>query len=1341
MTIIRIRTLSGTPIDSFPDDYPFQVEVVVPREDDEDPPETITIKIESEDDSETLEIAWTGNLSGDPIYRSNPITMDGGAKGGGKVTIGGFEFSSGDMDEIDTTDGEEVEISCKDETSIVKIYDSWYTLAFVQLRRFFDMAEAFWKSMKEQFAGQNDSEARKMIALAEKKLRLVEKGRHELENENQWPAERVAGATYLAGLIRTKLEVDERLIFDTLNQRRRTAKEKAEEVIWEQVMNIVLGFYALITNMTSAAQVYMLFSGEDIFGKQVSLSERILAAVDIASGVAGEAAGILINLKRIKKRSKSVGLTKVERGVDPENVGLGVYVDPWDFGVLKQSTRHARFVADKFGVIIEIRPANLESMRWQGLGHPRKPEAIKQKTINALDVHLGASKENIGLVGHFKPKKPTRTAGMDDAAWTAVQKRYNQRLEAWDTFNPKMKKLEKAGQVKLEDGVIIDTGLCGDTNKAITGDLDPWAFRDRKTGRMLTADESKPVVDALRGGGFDAQHGAHTNWKPVDDAGKSIDAAIRKRHQQRTAGNPDGGNESILVIGGRADGPARTTFSDAPFQPPVVEKGGITKTAPAVAGEGRIPLTELRQGIEGALTEPLDEHVEGEGPSEPPSEEIVEEEGPYDDPSKRDWSEFDDYIETGESPEPEEWSVDDEEPDESIEGEETSEPPSEEIIEEEGPYDDPSKRDWSEFDDYIETGESPEPEEWSVDDEEPDESIEGEETSEPPSEEIVEEEGPYDDPSKRDWSEFDDYIETGESPEPEEWSVDDEEPDESAGEEIVDEDVIKLDEWDEEADEPPDGFIEGGEAEGKVIGGTLDSGSAQTRPMLPWIVGGIALLMILAFGLRALIGGGSETVTEAVVTDEPTATITETAVPGPADYMEQLSRDPEMAGRIVTGRQMLQLGMPGADMLAFANLFTADNALDYVYSIEDISCGLFSNLVDMMYYFGGTVYLTEDAEVSSNNVSLFECGQQGERTVVCPENVLPMPEGEMVVAAMVLAEPLPQPVREPDPSGNPSLQSGEDLHIYAFVADSDGDTANNYQYQSPYNWDYFQNTDLWFQLIGNPSSGTWLTMVGGPGWGQRESALRVIIEEATITFFIPADEFGDLDLVRYRMSAFQHDGSYRAAVSSGDVSGENPAQEPIPLIRTGFELSPSEETLSLVLDTSSAEPAESRSEGETPTSIPSTATAQTTETPTAAPTLTLALTPIPSPTVTEAALDPETEQAIAFIAAMNAAHEENDSSFLYSHLHDAVLERYGTSQCQLYLEQAVGSISDLEATDVVHPVDFTYSTDGVGLLIPDAVRLEIHYLAQGEIHEGVMHILLEDGEWKWFTDCGEPLSP
>lgn len=1286
MTTVRIRTLSGSPIERFPDDYPFRVEVTIPRDEDEDPPETITITIETEDDSEELEIAWTGNTRGDPEYKSNPITLEGGAVGGGKVSLVGFEFTTGGMDGMDTEDGEEVTISYDGESATANVYESWYTLAFVELRRFFDMAEAFWKTVLEQLKGRRDKVSRDMVALAEKKLRLIARGRQQLENEKLWPGERVAGATYMANLIRTKREVDERVIHDTLLQRQRTAREKSEEAIWEQVLNIVYGFYALLTNMTSAAQVYTLFSGEDIFGKRVTLSDRILAAIDIAANAAGEAAGIMINLKRIKtakrvakptrlERTGKIDRTKLEKGVDPNNVEVGTAVDPWDFGMLKDGTRHARFVADKFNVVIEIRPANLESMRWQGMGHPRKPEAIKQKTINALDVHLGASKDHIGLVGHFKPKKPVRPAGMDDATWAKVQKRYNQRLEAYDTFNPKMKKLEEAGQIKLEDGLIIDTGLCGDTKKAVTGDLDLWKIRDRTTGRKLSADEAKPVVDALKGGGFDAKHGAHTNWKPTDAAGKSIDAAIRKRHQQRTADNPDGG-ESILVIGGRSDGPARTTFSDAPHQTPGIGKTKTSRTTPTPKEEGRLPLTELRQGVEAAKEGIADETA---------SEEIAEEYGPYNEQENRDVSEFNDYYNTDEDYEAEEWSPGDEEVEESKE-----ESSSEEITEENGPHKEQEFPDYSEFDHYYNTDEDYELEEWSPGDDE------GEEADEQLDESIDED--------------FESYDEA----------------------KILEDDIGRID---------------------RFLKSDLPRGLSTLRPsgleirrnrLIAIIVGGLGLLVALYFGLRGILGEGSEAVPVVVETNTPTATVTVTPAPRAADYLEQLSRDPSLAGRIVTGRQLLQMGVPGADMRDLVNLFTPDDALDYVYSIEGISCGLFSNWVDMMYFLGGTVYLTEDAENPIYNDSLFECGQTGERTVVCPENVLPMPGGEMVVAVMVLAEPLPEPVRDPDPNGNPIVQPGEDQHIYAFVADTDGDPSNNFEYQSPYNWDYFQGTDVWYQLVGNPSSGTWIAVVGGPRYGsQVDSALRVVIERDTITFFIPANEFGDLDLVRYRLSAFQHDGSYRAAVSSGDVSGENPAQEPLPLIRTTIEaVGPSEDTLALLLPTPvpGAEDHGNEATPEPATETPQ-PTATATPTSTATSTATATPSPTPQPTATEPVLDPAEEQALAFLEDMGTAHHDGDSAFLYEHLHPAVLERYGELQCQLYLDRVTGSISELEALGVDFPVEFLYSTDGLETTLPDAVRLAIRYQAQGETYEGDLHILIQGGESFWFTDCGDPVTP
>ena len=114
--------------------------------------------------------------------------------------------------------------------------------------------------------------------------------------------------------------------------------------------------------------------------------------------------------------------------------------------------------------------------------------------------------------------------------------------------------------------------------------------------------------------------------------------------------------------------------------------------------------------------------------------------------------------------------------------------------------------------------------------------------------------------------------------------------------------------------------------------------------------------------------------------------------------------------------------------------------------------------------------------------------------------------------------------------------------------------------------------------------------------------------------------------------------------------------------------------------------------------------------------------------------------AVAFLAEHSRAHANDDSALLYARLHGEVIERYGTSQCQLYLEKVVGSISDLEALSTTFPVVFHYSTDDLETAIPDAVRLNIRYQVQDQTSEGEMHLVEENGEMRWFTDCGEPLS-
>jgi hypothetical protein len=144
-----------------------------------------------------------------------------------------------------------------------------------------------------------------------------------------------------------------------------------------------------------------------------------------------------------------------------------------------------------------------------------------------------------------------------------------------------------------------------------------------------------------------------------------------------------------------------------------------------------------------------------------------------------------------------------------------------------------------------------------------------------------------------------------------------------------------------------------------------------------------------------------------------------------------------------------------------------------------------------------------------------------------------MPEGRVLMLVMELAEPVP-------------LADPDRFYTYAAVLDADGDPSNNFQYNPPYDWDYWQNTDQWYILDWVPQNQAWTVSVLGQNWEPLKSNARVVIYEDLVVFFIPAEDF-TVEYPAYRMSAFGHDGSYQPDVSSGDVTGANPAEELIPV--------------------------------------------------------------------------------------------------------------------------------------------------------------------------------------------------
>ncbi len=116
-------------------------------------------------------------------------------------------------------------------------------------------------------------------------------------------------------------------------------------------------------------------------------------------------------------------------------------------------------------------------------------------------------------------------------------------------------------------------------------------------------------------------------------------------------------------------------------------------------------------------------------------------------------------------------------------------------------------------------------------------------------------------------------------------------------------------------------------------------------------------------------------------------------------------------------------------------------------------------------------------------------------------------------------------------------------YIYSLVLDSDGDASNNWIPQPPYDWDYFQGTDLWFQTKWDHTAKTWSisgTQVDATqATSAVASAVRAVIQNDAIMYFIPSAAIPAAK-PGFRVTAFGHDGAYTVSSRGGDVSGGNP---------------------------------------------------------------------------------------------------------------------------------------------------------------------------------------------------------
>ncbi len=165
--------------------------------------------------------------------------------------------------------------------------------------------------------------------------------------------------------------------------------------------------------------------------------------------------------------------------------------------------------------------------------------------------------------------------------------------------------------------------------------------------------------------------------------------------------------------------------------------------------------------------------------------------------------------------------------------------------------------------------------------------------------------------------------------------------------------------------------------------------------------------------------------------------------------------------------------------------------------------------------------------------SPFDCGGTGP-LVVCSDPALAVPDGDILIVAMEVDDTIP-------------LASTERSYIYSIVFDSDGLPENNWVFNPPFEFDYFQGTDRWYQAVYSHETGMWvitLTQLEADGSFPTDptplpTAARLAIDGRWAVWFIPTSELAVFP-APFRVTAFAHDGFFTQDTRGGDVLGPDP---------------------------------------------------------------------------------------------------------------------------------------------------------------------------------------------------------
>jgi ADP-ribosyltransferase exoenzyme len=271
---------------------------------------------------------------------------------------------------------------------------------------------------------------------------------------------------------------------------------------------------------------------------------------------------------------------------------------PESLGMSDRSAAGLQEVVDMFNLRAEVRGTNLDSPR--GEGYIPKPEAMKAKTGNDIDVQLGGPPSGVGLVMIFDPVLPANFDSLPPEVQAKVAKRFKDRKEEFDTRLETYKDLlqdtkEKPQAMRIVDGVVEFMDPRSGKFSKLSGDHDIYALTT-PDGASLPSGVRQFVYTYLRSLGLGFEHGAHLEWlKDATEAGNpksfkpSVDAKIRSDMQV----------EPRLVFDPQT--PVTTSIGDPALRPEPVADGR----------DPRMPIAEA-QVVPDAPRGPKSEDIPGE---------------------------------------------------------------------------------------------------------------------------------------------------------------------------------------------------------------------------------------------------------------------------------------------------------------------------------------------------------------------------------------------------------------------------------------------------------------------------------------------------------------------------------------------------------------------------------------------------------------------------------------------------------------------------------------------------------------------------------------------------------